>query len=64
MHEKIKRCNHVALCACAVAIRAGKDVFMINICGAINYIGFTSCGEGGILEVLYVTSNKYQASST
>lgn len=46
-------------CACAVAVRAGKDVFMINICGLIKFFGFTHCGEGGILQVVRINDYLY-----
>ncbi|XP_053377681.1 neurogenic locus notch homolog protein 1-like isoform X15 [Mercenaria mercenaria] len=53
------RCWNRPTCICAVAIRAGRDVFMINICGSINFFGFTHCGEGGILQIIKVNDNLY-----
>ncbi|XP_060592828.1 uncharacterized protein LOC132747457 isoform X4 [Ruditapes philippinarum] len=58
VQEQTKTCGW-ATCACGVAIRAGKDVFMINKCGSINYLGFTKCGDGGILQVVRMDDNKY-----
>ncbi|WAR02756.1 ZAN-like protein [Mya arenaria] len=61
VQQKTKPCNNDhAMCACCVAVRAGKDVFMINRCGSIHYIDFVHCGEGGILEVLEINSEKYR----
>ncbi|WAR02988.1 ZAN-like protein [Mya arenaria] len=61
VQQKTKLCNrNRAMCACGVAVRAGKDVFMINRCGSIHYIDFSHCGEGGILEVLEINSKKYR----
>ncbi|XP_052799316.1 von Willebrand factor D and EGF domain-containing protein-like [Mya arenaria] len=61
VQQKTKPCNrNYAMCACGVAVRAGKDVFMINRCGAIHFIDFVHCGEGGILDVLEVNSEKYR----
>ncbi|XP_052798930.1 von Willebrand factor D and EGF domain-containing protein-like isoform X2 [Mya arenaria] len=61
VQQKTKPCNNDhAMCACGVAVRAGKDVFMINRCGSIHYIDFVHCGEGGILEVLEINSKKYR----
>ncbi|XP_060561686.1 von Willebrand factor D and EGF domain-containing protein-like [Ruditapes philippinarum] len=59
VQEKTKICNKRATCACGVAIRAGKDVFMINRCGSINYIGFTKCEDGGILQVVRINDYTY-----
>ncbi|WAR02990.1 VWDE-like protein [Mya arenaria] len=61
VQQKTKPCNNArAMCACGVAVRAGKDVFMINRCGSIHYIDFVHCGEGGILDVLEINSEKYR----
>ncbi|XP_052799670.1 von Willebrand factor D and EGF domain-containing protein-like [Mya arenaria] len=61
VQQKTKLCNNDrATCACGVAVRAGKDVFMINRCGSIHYIDFVHCGEGGILDVLEINSEKYR----
>ena len=54
--------NNYATCACGVAILAGKDVFMINRCGSINYLGFTHCGDGGILQVVRINDYAYDVS--
>ncbi|XP_060573106.1 neurogenic locus Notch protein-like [Ruditapes philippinarum] len=60
VQEQTKSCNRGrATCACGVAIRAGKDVFMINRCGSINYLGFTKCEDGGILQVVRINHYKY-----
>ncbi|WAR02991.1 VWDE-like protein [Mya arenaria] len=62
VQQKTKLCNNDrATCACGVAVRAGKDVFMINRCGSIHYIDFVHCGEGGILDVLEINSEKYRS---
>lgn len=64
MQEKTTPCNRGrAFCACAVAVRAGGDVFLINMCGGLKFIGFTSCSDGGILHVRNRTSLRYQVSS-
>ncbi|XP_060592666.1 von Willebrand factor D and EGF domain-containing protein-like [Ruditapes philippinarum] len=60
VQEQTKTCNNQhATCACGVAIRAGKDVFMINRCGSINYLGFTKCEDGGILQVIRINDYTY-----
>ncbi|XP_053394304.1 von Willebrand factor D and EGF domain-containing protein-like [Mercenaria mercenaria] len=61
VQEKTTVCNHGrAYCACAVAIRAGADIFLINTCGRLKFIGFTSCSDGGILDVRKRSSLRYQ----
>ncbi|KAH3803304.1 hypothetical protein DPMN_157008 [Dreissena polymorpha] len=60
VQQKTHDCWGVAICACGVAVRAGKDVFMINKCGGLNYMDFTQCGEGGILEVIPLNSGEYR----
>ncbi|XP_053387517.1 von Willebrand factor D and EGF domain-containing protein-like isoform X3 [Mercenaria mercenaria] len=52
-------CRTNVTCICAVAIRAGKDVFMINVCGLVYFLGFTHCGEGGILQIIRVHDHLY-----
>ncbi|XP_060570056.1 uncharacterized protein LOC132728427 [Ruditapes philippinarum] len=60
VQEQTKICNRGwATCACGVAIRAGKDVFMINRCGSISYLGFTKCEDGGILQVVRINDYRY-----
>jgi hypothetical protein len=56
-------CNSYATCACGIAIRAGKDVFMINRCGSMNYLGFTKCEDGGILQVIRINDYTYDVSN-
>lgn len=61
VQEKTTSCNHGrAFCACAVAIRAGGDTFLINLCGVLRFIGFTSCNDGGILDVQKRNALRYQ----
>ncbi|KAL3861777.1 hypothetical protein ACJMK2_007798 [Sinanodonta woodiana] len=46
-------------CACAVAVRAGGDLFMINICSKPRLITFVSCADS-ILQVTRINSNYYK----
>ncbi|KAK3609733.1 hypothetical protein CHS0354_011424 [Potamilus streckersoni] len=48
-----------ATCACAVAVRAGGDLFMINICSTPRLISFVSCAES-ILQVTRMSPNLYK----
>ncbi|KAL3847607.1 hypothetical protein ACJMK2_018510 [Sinanodonta woodiana] len=48
-----------ATCACAVAVRAGGDLFMINICSKPRLITFVSCAES-ILQVTQINPNLYK----
>lgn len=43
-------------CSCAVAVRSGKDVFIVDICDK-QFIHFPSCGDG-VLKVIK-TNDKY-----
>lgn len=52
--------NNRAYCACAVAVRAGGDVFLINLCNKYKDIKMTSCGDGGVLVVRKITAYKYE----
>lgn len=44
-------------CSCAVAVRSGKDVFIVDICNKQPIIHFSSCGDG-VLKVIK-TNDKY-----
>ncbi|KAL3846768.1 hypothetical protein ACJMK2_017727 [Sinanodonta woodiana] len=56
---KTKQCNSVATCACAVAVRAGGDIFLIDLCGSPGLIKYVSCKES-ILDVRQITPYFYQ----
>ncbi|KAL3846696.1 hypothetical protein ACJMK2_017664 [Sinanodonta woodiana] len=56
---KTKQCNSVATCACAVAVRAGGDIFLIDLCGSPGLIKYVSCKEN-ILDVRQITPYSYQ----
>ncbi|XP_060556760.1 uncharacterized protein LOC132717337, partial [Ruditapes philippinarum] len=63
VQQIIKQCDFGPLpakCACAVAISAGQDVFMINRCGIPTFFAFTQCGDGGILDVQKINDNLYR----
>ena len=51
-----------AYCPCAVAIRAGGDVFMIKLCAGSKFIGYTSCTDNGILEVEQKSQFRYKVT--
>ncbi|XP_060574620.1 uncharacterized protein LOC132732249 isoform X2 [Ruditapes philippinarum] len=52
-----------AYCACAVAVRAGGDVFLINICGGLRFIDMTSCKDGGVLIIRETSKVNYQVQT-
>ncbi|KAL3847549.1 hypothetical protein ACJMK2_018454 [Sinanodonta woodiana] len=54
-----RRCNNVATCACAVAVRAGGDIFLIDLCGTPGVIKHVSCKEN-ILDVRQISPYMYQ----
>ncbi|KAK3596902.1 hypothetical protein CHS0354_031680 [Potamilus streckersoni] len=56
---KTKQCNSVATCACAVAVRAGGDIFLIDLCRSPVLIKHVSCKEN-ILDVRQITPYSYQ----
>ncbi|KAL3846695.1 hypothetical protein ACJMK2_017663 [Sinanodonta woodiana] len=56
---KTKQCNSVATCACAVAVRAGGDIFLIDLCGSPGLIKYVSCKDN-ILDVRQITPYSYQ----
>ncbi|KAL3848262.1 hypothetical protein ACJMK2_019131 [Sinanodonta woodiana] len=48
---KTTQCNGGAACVCATSIRAGADMYIINLCGGIRFAGFVSCDSFDVLEV-------------
>ncbi|KAK3609722.1 hypothetical protein CHS0354_011413 [Potamilus streckersoni] len=56
---KTKRCNSVAFCACAVAVRAGGDIFLLDLCRSPGLIKHVSCKEN-ILDVRQVNAYLYK----
>ncbi|XP_062603711.1 uncharacterized protein LOC134265508, partial [Saccostrea cucullata] len=46
-------------CTCAVAVRSGKDVFIVDICGTQTVINFPSC-EDKVLKVIKATDKHYK----
>ena len=59
---KTKRCNKVARCACAIAVKAGGDVFVVNRCDGTSFIGFTHTDTQKVLDVIRVHDTKYRVS--
>lgn len=61
--EKTNRCNgNRALCTCGVIVRAGADVFAINLCNRVRFIEFLSCEEGGILKIVKKNDRRYEVN--
>ncbi|KAL3847994.1 hypothetical protein ACJMK2_018881 [Sinanodonta woodiana] len=56
---RTKRCNSVAFCACALAVRAGGDLFLIDLCSSLGLIKHVSCKEN-ILDVRQVNAYTYK----
>lgn len=46
-------------CVCAVAVRAGQDVFVIDGCNGMQYINFPLCNENS-LKVIKETDRVYK----
>lgn len=46
-------------CSCAVAVRSGKDVFIIDICNSKSIIHFPSCDDG-TLKVIKTDDRYYK----
>ncbi|XP_062578161.1 LOW QUALITY PROTEIN: uncharacterized protein LOC134240066 [Saccostrea cucullata] len=46
-------------CTCAVAVRSGKDVFIVDICSTQTVINFPSC-EDKVLKVIKATDKLYK----
>ena len=46
-------------CSCAVAVRSGKDVFIVDICNSRTIINFPSC-EDKVLKVIKVNDRYYK----
>lgn len=43
-----------AHCPCAVAVKGGRDVYVINHCDGANFMGFTRSDQQKVLEVVNV----------
>lgn len=52
-NQGIPRCN------CAVAVRSGKDVFLIDFCNSVTIINFPSC-EDKVLKVIKTNDRYYK----
>lgn len=46
-------------CSCAVAVRSGKDVFVIDVCNSKTVISFPSC-EDKVLNVIKKNDKYYK----
>lgn len=59
---KTKLCNNnKAYCTCAVAVRAGGDVFLVNHCDLSKRINtMTSCLDGGLLDITKMDDQKIE----
>lgn len=64
MQEKTKKCfegsSRLDVCACAVNVRAGADLFTINRCEEAVKIQFEQCGDCGILDVVKKSDIVYE----
>ncbi|XP_060574625.1 von Willebrand factor D and EGF domain-containing protein-like [Ruditapes philippinarum] len=50
-------------CTCAVAIRAGGDIFLINLCNDLKFIGMTACKDNGALVIRKQDELNYQVET-
>ncbi|XP_053391350.1 von Willebrand factor D and EGF domain-containing protein-like [Mercenaria mercenaria] len=50
-------------CTCAVAVRAGGDIFLINLCNDLKFIGMTSCKDNGALVIRQQDEFNYQVET-
>ncbi|XP_053391341.1 von Willebrand factor D and EGF domain-containing protein-like, partial [Mercenaria mercenaria] len=55
VQERTTLCDHFgrAFCTCAVAIRSGGDIFLINLCNDLKFIGMTSCKDNSLVIQKY-----------
>ncbi|XP_053386618.1 von Willebrand factor D and EGF domain-containing protein-like [Mercenaria mercenaria] len=57
---KTVRCdNDRANCTCAVSVRAGGDIFLINLCNGMKFIGMTTCNDN-LLDIQKYSDLEYQ----
>lgn len=62
VQEKHHRCHQrypYPRCSCAVAVRSGKDVFIVDICNSRAIINFPSCGDK-VMKVIKVNDRNYK----
>ncbi|KAL3848267.1 hypothetical protein ACJMK2_019135 [Sinanodonta woodiana] len=57
---KTTQCNGGATCVCATSIRAGADMYIINLCGGKRFAGFVSCDSFDVLEVREITEYYFE----
>ncbi|XP_060574617.1 von Willebrand factor D and EGF domain-containing protein-like [Ruditapes philippinarum] len=55
--------NRRPFCTCAVAVRAGGDVFLINLCNDLKFIGMTACKDNGALVIRLLDQFNYQVET-
>lgn len=51
VQHKISHCTDAsskAKCNCGVAVRAGRDVYVINVCDRFLDIGYRHCGDDAL----------------
>ena len=58
-HHRCHRRYSYPRCSCAVAVRSGKDVFIVDICNYNAIINFPSCGDK-VLKVIKVNDRNYK----
>ncbi|XP_061167273.1 uncharacterized protein LOC133176126 [Saccostrea echinata] len=62
VQEKHHKCYHAynyPRCTCAVAVRSGKDVFIVDICNTQTIINFPTC-EDKVLKVIKTSDKLYK----
>ncbi|XP_052788060.1 uncharacterized protein LOC128222920 [Mya arenaria] len=59
IHHKLERCNAGAMCNCGIAVKAGRDVYIISTCENRLQIGYTQCDDN-VLVAKKETDTSYK----
>nr|XP_034320108.1 uncharacterized protein LOC117687527 isoform X18 [Crassostrea gigas] len=48
-------------CTCAVSVQSGQDVFLVDLCGDIQFVDFLSCNDS-VIQVYKISDKHYKIS--
>lgn len=60
-HKQCHPTYNFPQCTCAVSVQSGQDVFLIDVCGDIQFIDFLSCNES-VIQVFKMNDKLYKIS--
>lgn len=64
VQTKHKQCHpdyNFPHCTCAVSVQSGQDVFIVDLCGDIQFVDFLSCNDS-VIQVYKISDKLYKIS--